>query len=139
MKRRRISSSLSHCSAEIPQPVAVDELIEDIRPQHGRRRNECADTLEVMSQPPYPDEESTERQAARLAPERSATDPMEVVRRVEALAIEIRDLSERPLDAVAGDGMKDTLAQLVDASKIAEPFRAQLLRETELRPRLEPA
>src|SRR5262249_46092915 len=123
---------------EVPQPAALEELIEDVGPQDDRGRDGDLDLLEPVPDPVLVKEEVHEGEAPRLPSEGPAADPGEAAGGVEGVPVEVGDGSPDPLLPVFADRLDQLAAEILRGGEVGDLPRPQPMRQREFGPRLEP-
>src|SRR5213592_2930431 len=123
---------------EAAELIALEKVIEDVGPEHHGRRHGDADVAKSLRHPRPVEQEVDEGQAPRLAAERSAANAAEWRRRTERRSIEVDDDAALGLLAVVADRAQHLEAEVRDRVEVGNLARPQLVRERELRSRLEP-
>src|SRR5206468_2918471 len=116
----------------------LEKLVEDIGADDDGRRHADADAGEPLAYARLVEHEIDERQAARLAAERSPTETVERRLRRERVGVEIDDHAAAASLAVGADGAHQLVPQIADGREVGHLAWPQLVRERELGPRLEP-
>ncbi len=123
---------------EGPQPVLVQELVEDRRAESHRGGNRDPDTGKAVGQPHLVEEPRRERKAAALAAQGPSTDLDDALLAVEELRAEGVHRAAHPLPAVAVDLAYEGVPQSLDGGEVLELPRAQPARQAELGARPQP-
>ena len=122
----------------VAQVVSVDELVEDVRAEHDRGGYGDPHAVELVRDAVRLDESVREREAASLAAERAAADLRQPPVVVERRGIEVDDVPPLLAEAELAEPADQVLAERGDRGVVLESPRSELVREPELRPRLQP-
>ena len=123
---------------EVAQVVLFEEAVEDVGADDDGRRHadvharEAPGDVVVGEQPPH------EGEAAGLAAERAAAEPVEAVAAVVRRAVEVAHRAAPLVLAVGGDRVDQVAAQLLEVGVVGDPPRPQPVGERELGPRPQP-
>ena len=116
----------------------VQEPVEHVGGEHGRRRNPDLHVGEPIPHVVLLEEQADERQAPRLAAERAAADPREHAPGIERVALEVRNRGAAAAVAVLLDGLEQVAPQVFVRREVGHLPRAHALRQRELGARLQP-
>ena len=124
---------------EIEQVVLRHELIERIRSQNQSGRHRDADSVKAPADAVFAQEMAHKSQPARLAAQRSGTDPQEArFRGFERIGVEVADDQLALFAAVVVDGFDQVVPQMFRTGKVRDLSRPQLGRQSEFGSRHEP-
>src|ERR1035438_1538806 len=124
---------------EVQQVVFAQEVVEQVRGQHQRRRHGNANAGEPVRHAALVQQVSYEGQAARFTAQRTAADlKEEIICRLKCRRIEFADERLALLAAILRNGLDQVAPQVFMCTEVGNFARPELLRQGEFGPRHQP-